>query len=58
MSAALDFFELLLTRGLQVIGDIVCNTVMVVNRGKVLGDITAVNLTIGPKVMFFCPSKA
>lgn len=35
---------------MQVVGDILCNTVMVLNGGKVLGDITAVNLTVGPKV--------
>lgn len=34
----------------KVVGDVVCDNVMVLNRGKIYGDVTAVNLTIGSEV--------
>ncbi|CAM9364606.1 unnamed protein product, partial [Laminaria digitata] len=33
----------------QVIGDVVCDRVMVLHEGKVYGDITAVSITVGPQ---------
>lgn len=34
----------------QVVGDVVCDTVMVLEQGKILGDISAGSLTLGPEV--------
>lgn len=36
----------------KVIGDVICDEVVVVQRGKVFGNITAVSLTVGPQVCF------
>eukprot|EP00904_Undaria_pinnatifida_P011575 jgi/Undpi1/7548/HiC_scaffold_22.g10021.m1 len=33
----------------QVVGDVVCDRVMVLDEGKVYGDITAVSITVGPQ---------
>lgn len=42
---------------LQVVGDVVCDRVVVLHEGKVYGDITAVSITVGPHVRpsFPCP---
>lgn len=34
----------------QVVGDVVCEKVMVLKEGKVFGDISASSLTLGPDV--------
>lgn len=34
----------------QVIGDVVCDKVMVLEQGRVFGDISASSLTLGPEV--------
>lgn len=34
----------------QVVGDVVCDEVTVVNEGKVFGDISSARVTVGPQV--------